>query len=76
MNKKNLHYALLYNEPAPNFDDFYKTCFQELTAVQEHNNHKLATLYGIFSDPKLDTQEFSDALQMYCMKRKSEVIAS
>lgn len=76
MNKKNLHYALLYNDASPDFDDFYKTCFQELTTVHKHNKNKLATLYGIFSNPNLDTQEFSDALQMYCMKRKSEVVAS
>gem|GEM_PF-4871682 len=76
MNKKNLHYALLYNQTEPDFDDFYKTCFQELETVHKHNKNKLTTLYGIFSDPKLDTQEFSDALQMYCMRRKSEVVAS
>jgi hypothetical protein len=76
MNKKNLHYALLYNQAKPDFDDFYKTCFQELATVHKHNKNKLATLYGIFSNPDLDTQEFSDALQMYCMKRKSEVVTS
>ncbi len=76
MNKKNLHYALLYNEAIPDLNNFYKTCFHELKTVQKHNKSKLATLYGIFSEPRLDTQKFSDELQMYCMKRKSEVVAS
>lgn len=76
MNKKNLHYALLYNEIPTNFDNFYQTCIQELAKVQKHNKSKLTTLYGIFNDATLDTQEFSDTLQMYCMKRKSEIVAS
>ena len=76
MNKKDLHYAMLYDDKQPNFDNFYKKSFDKLEIIKSINKNKLATFYGIFSDPDLDTQDFSDALQMYCMRRKSEVVAS
>lgn len=77
MNKKELHYAMLYDDnKLLDFDAFYKKCFDKLDIIKSTNKNKLATFYGIFSDPELDTQEFSDALQMYCMRRKSEVVAS